>query len=109
MENKTKKILQKLSKQKVELSLISRAAQVYKAGNSDLNRIEKAGEKANELYEEVQKIGDDFLRSWFSEAEDLIQDIEKSVKDLGLPIPKEVKDLEALIDRGLTYRKRYTF
>jgi hypothetical protein len=98
-----------LSIQKVDLNKIQDAKNLLKEGNRELAIIEKNGEEANRLLNLVGRVGDDFLRSSYSEAEDLIIQIERAAKDFGVPVPNEVNQLKKMMDTGLQYRKRYSF
>lgn len=98
-----------LSTHKIDLNLIKQAKQILDEGNRELAYIKKNGDKANELLENVQRVGDDFLRSNFTEAGDIIDALEKGAKTFGIPVPKEVKELEKMMDTGLRYRKAYSF
>ena len=98
-----------LESQRVELSLISDAANLTKVLKSLNNQIKADGDKANDLYSKVSSNGEKALAA-FSQASKLIDRMDQMFRDLGMPA--EDPDYKALIseaDTVLTYRKRYNF
>ena len=104
----TEKVMTKLASEKIELSLIGDAKKLLSKIKSDLKKIESKGEKALDLNDEVQKLGNEAL-SQLNKLRKYEEDIARMSKDLGLAAPKELTELTKAIDDILTFRKRYTF
>ena len=116
MEPQVNKILSRLGKaektelksEKVELSLIGDAKKLLSKIKGDLKKIESKGEKALDLNDEIQKLGNEALAQ-LNKLRKYQEDISSMSKDLGLTPPKELTELTKAIEDILTFRKRYTF
>lgn len=114
MNPEVKKIINKfsekkteLSTEKVELSLVDDAKSAIKGARNLMNIIEKDGKEYLTLHRRIQNNGDRLL-SMFDVLENQESRLEKAAKDLGVKIP-EISELDKVMNEILRMRKTYTF
>jgi len=117
MKPSVQKILTKLAKEKVELSLISNF-------ESEIQRIEYKNKLVKELVNDFKSKADTFKSHWYAEFKSVILDLEESqaaakkyateitekAKELGMDAGKIVKDYQrgsTLANKGLEEADKY--
>ena len=104
MKPTVKKILQKFSTQKVELSQIDELQDVLPNISYGLEASEEKLDEALKFYIEAKDILKFDTNNYILDAEDILDKLKKSIDDLGIDVPSNVSKMESELDK---YKKEY--
>ena len=104
MKPTVKKILQNFSTQKVELSQIDELQDVLPDISYGLSAAEERLDEAHKFYIEAKDILKFDTNNYILDAEEILDNLKKSIDDLGIDVPANVSKMESELDK---YKKEY--